>query len=208
VGLRVEQGEGAAPGAAEDDVPLLDADVTAELLDIIDEVGGGVLSQVGAGRGLAGAALVEEDYAVDGWVEELGVVFGGVPPWPAVEEDRCVNSWSVQYTYTWSRFHLSLGRIFFAGISRPHCHWKLGCLSLIEIKSTEHSPPTWLPCFVPILLIVKSMDAADFQLARVKGAFVPVASSVLDADLMLCHVFLWRRDSADQATYVPVLSRI
>jgi len=71
--LRVGEGEGGAPGAAEDEVPFGDVEVGAEFLNVGDEVPGGVVFYGGVGAGFAGAALVEEDYAVDGWVEELGV---------------------------------------------------------------------------------------------------------------------------------------
>jgi hypothetical protein len=50
-----------------------------------------VVGGAGIGARGAGAALVEEDYAVDGGVEELGVGFGDVATRAAVEVDGLGN---------------------------------------------------------------------------------------------------------------------
>jgi hypothetical protein len=57
-----------------------------------------VVTHFAGGLGFAGAALVEEDDAVDGWVEVVGVAFFGAASWAAVEEYYCfcklVMGWS------------------------------------------------------------------------------------------------------------------
>jgi len=62
--LRVQQGEGGAPRAAEDEVPFGDGEVGAEDLEVGEEVPRRVVPQLGGGGGAAAAALVEEDDAV------------------------------------------------------------------------------------------------------------------------------------------------
>lgn len=47
MGLGVEEGEGAAPGAAEDGVPFADGEVGAEGFDVADEIVGGVVAEFG-----------------------------------------------------------------------------------------------------------------------------------------------------------------
>ena len=49
---------------------------------------GGVLAELGGWGGLPTAALVEEDNAVDGWVEKNSVADGGITTRSAVEEDH------------------------------------------------------------------------------------------------------------------------
>ena len=85
--LRVGEGEGGAPAAAEDEMPFWDGEVLAEGFDVRDEVPGGVVGHGGVGAGFAAAALVQEDDAVGGGGEEGRVGFGAVAAGAAVEKD-------------------------------------------------------------------------------------------------------------------------
>lgn len=89
--LRVGEGEGRAPAAAEDEVPFWDREVLAKGFDVGDEVPGCVVGHGGVGAGFPAAALVEEDDAVGGGGEEGGVGFGAVAAGAAVEEDGWVG---------------------------------------------------------------------------------------------------------------------
>lgn len=51
-------------------MPLLDAEVLAEGFDVGDEMRRSIVPELAGWEGLTAAALVEEDYAVDGWIEE------------------------------------------------------------------------------------------------------------------------------------------
>ena len=88
MGLRIHQCQGGPPRAAEDHVPLVDAHMLADGLDVLDQVVGGVLPQLRIWQRLAGATLVEQDDAVDLWIEEGRVDVGAVAAGPAVEEDN------------------------------------------------------------------------------------------------------------------------
>ncbi len=68
-------------------MPFVDVQMCAEGFDVGDEVVGRVVVEGGWGRGFAAAALVEEDDAVDCWVEEGGVGGGGFDSGTAVEEE-------------------------------------------------------------------------------------------------------------------------
>ena len=70
VGFGVEEGEGGAPAAAGDDY-FFNADVVADKLHVLNQVGGGVFFQQVAGRGLAAATLVEEKNVVEFGVEKV-----------------------------------------------------------------------------------------------------------------------------------------
>ena len=93
VALGVGQRERRAPRAAED-LPLLDAEVAPQQLDVGDQVPGGVEAQVGVGRahvgrGLPAAALVEQHDPVLLRVEEPPVPRGGARTGtPVQEHDR------------------------------------------------------------------------------------------------------------------------
>lgn len=79
--------EGASPGTAKDD-PLVDTEVLAQTLNISDQGPGGVvLERCGRGR-LAGAALVEQDDAVDLGVKVAAVVVTDTTTGPTVEIDH------------------------------------------------------------------------------------------------------------------------
>ena len=90
MGLGVGQGEGRAPGAAEDE-PGPHAQVLAQALHVGHERPRRIGRQVrlglpGAGQGAAAAALVEQDDAVALGVEEPPVVGGAAAAGAAVEE--------------------------------------------------------------------------------------------------------------------------
>ena len=87
VRLRVEQRQRRAPRPAEHHVPPRNAQVRAQGLDVGDEEERRVLAELAAGRRLAGSALVEQDHAVNGWVEVRRVAARGVAAGPAVEEN-------------------------------------------------------------------------------------------------------------------------
>jgi rhodanese-related sulfurtransferase len=61
--LGIGERERRAPGAAEH-LPALDVEMLAELLDVVDEMPGGVFVDAGMRRGAAAAALVELHDAV------------------------------------------------------------------------------------------------------------------------------------------------
>ena len=84
--LGVGEGEGRTPGAAED-LPLRDAEVLAELLDIGHEVPRRVRLQARVRRALPAAALVEEDDPVLLGVEEPPHLAVRSAAGSAVEED-------------------------------------------------------------------------------------------------------------------------
>ena len=86
MGLRVGEGEGAAPGAAED-LPGVDRQRRPQPLDVLDQFLGRVLLDRRVRRALAGAALVEEDDAVPRRVEEAPIRRVDTSAGPAVEED-------------------------------------------------------------------------------------------------------------------------
>ena len=66
---RIGQGQGCAPGAAEDQ-PLVDSHALADALDVLDQVACGVGFQPAMRCGTAAAALVEQDDAVFARIEE------------------------------------------------------------------------------------------------------------------------------------------
>lgn len=71
--LGVEQGQGRAPGAAEQQ-PALHLEVLADVFQVAQQVGGGVVAEVAVGRGASRAALVHQDGAVFLGVEKAPVV--------------------------------------------------------------------------------------------------------------------------------------
>ena len=78
VGLRVGQRQGRTPGAAEQH-PFVDAQVFANPLKVGDQIPGGVVFQVGVGRGATATALVEGDNAIQVRIEipaALGITPG------------------------------------------------------------------------------------------------------------------------------------
>lgn len=84
-------------------MPLRNPQVLTKRLDIGNEVLGGVFAKFAAGRGFAGAALVEEDDAVVQGVEVDGAGGGGAATGAAVEEDDWV--WGVsggEWWWMWS----------------------------------------------------------------------------------------------------------
>lgn len=63
MGLGVGQGQGRAPGTAEQH-PFFDAQVLADALQVFDQIPGGVVFQAGVGGGATATALVEGDDTV------------------------------------------------------------------------------------------------------------------------------------------------
>src|SRR4029079_792703 len=61
--LRIGECERRAPGAAEH-LPALDLEMLAELLDVVDEMPGGVFLDAGCGGQAPASALIEEDNGV------------------------------------------------------------------------------------------------------------------------------------------------
>ncbi|TXL72275.1 DUF3987 domain-containing protein [Vineibacter terrae] len=61
-----------APGAAEHQ-PLPHAQVLAQLLEVVDQVRRRVVGDVAQRQGAPGAALVEDDDAIEGWIEEAAM---------------------------------------------------------------------------------------------------------------------------------------
>src|SRR5215207_5164625 len=86
VRLGVRERERAPPRAAED-VPGVDAELPAYLLDVLDQVPRRVPLQLRVRRALPRAALVEEDDAVGRRVEELPVLRDETAAGAAVQED-------------------------------------------------------------------------------------------------------------------------
>jgi hypothetical protein len=94
LGMRLGVGERkrAAPRSTEDE-PALDLEVLAQPLDVRDQVRGGVVRQVDAGRAgmwraSPAVALVQERDPVDARVEQLAVPRRAARPRPAVQDDR------------------------------------------------------------------------------------------------------------------------
>ncbi len=85
--LRIGQGQGRPPGAAEQH-PLLDAQVLTQSLDVLDQVPGGVVFQAGIGRGATAAALVEGDDAIEVGIEEAPTQAIAAGTRPAMEEQH------------------------------------------------------------------------------------------------------------------------
>ena len=77
----VSQRERAAPGTAKD-LPAIDAEVFAQSLDVFDQMPGCVVFEVGVGRALTGAALIEEHHAISLRIEVLPVEGWRPPPGP------------------------------------------------------------------------------------------------------------------------------
>ena len=69
MGLGIGQGQGRAPGAAEQH-PLVDAEVLANALKVGNQIPGGVVVQAGVGRRAPATTLIEGDDAVQVRVEE------------------------------------------------------------------------------------------------------------------------------------------
>lgn len=73
MGLRIGEGERRSPGGSEQH-PVCHLQVTPEIFDIVDEMPGRILGEVGAHvrrirQASAAVALVEEDDAINGGVE-------------------------------------------------------------------------------------------------------------------------------------------
>ena len=86
VGLRVGEGQRAAPGTAED-LPAFDAQVLPKPFDIRHEVPGRVVVETGVWRAAATAALVEQDDPVAFRVPEAPHVCGAAAAGTAVQEN-------------------------------------------------------------------------------------------------------------------------
>ena len=71
--LAIRQRQGRAPGAAKHQ-PLIDAELGAQHFDIVDQQLRRVVAPFTQRRGLAGAALVEQDHAVALRIEEAAVL--------------------------------------------------------------------------------------------------------------------------------------
>jgi hypothetical protein len=89
--LGIGQGEGGAPGSAED-LPALNAQVHADFFDVGDQVPGGVGFEGRIGSALAAAALVEVHDAVLLGMEEAALFGIGATTGAAVQEDRRLAS--------------------------------------------------------------------------------------------------------------------
>src|SRR5271165_822581 len=85
VGLRIGQGQRAAPGSAEYQ-PALDPKMLAQSFDVRDQMPGRVLDQARARAAAAAAALVEHDDAVMTRVEKLPRALVGAGAGSAVQE--------------------------------------------------------------------------------------------------------------------------
>ena len=84
-GFGVQQGQGGAPGAAEQQ-PALHLQMLAHPFQVGEQVLGGVGAEFGMGAGAAGAALVDQDDAIFLGVEEAAVLFAAPGARPAVHE--------------------------------------------------------------------------------------------------------------------------
>jgi hypothetical protein len=62
--LRIRQGQGAAPGPAEQ-LPPLDIEVLSNPLHVFNQIPGGVVAELGVWRAAAAATLIEQDDSVD-----------------------------------------------------------------------------------------------------------------------------------------------
>ena len=83
--LRVRQSQGHPPAAPQHDRPPGHAQVRPQPLYVGSEVRGGVVEQAAAGRGLAGAPLVQQHDAEEGGVEEARVVGEAAGSWATME---------------------------------------------------------------------------------------------------------------------------
>jgi hypothetical protein len=91
---RVSQGEGAAPAAAENMHPAVDAQLVAQRQHVVDQVLGRIVCQrrgcviiARTGRTLAAAALVEKDDTVPLRVEKPGERAVAARTWPTMHDD-------------------------------------------------------------------------------------------------------------------------
>ena len=85
-------------------MPFGDTKVLPECFDIRDEVPGTIFSGLCVGTRVAAAALVKKNDAVMLRVEELGIGFGDVSAWTAMEIDDLVvlarlNQMKMRLTY-------------------------------------------------------------------------------------------------------------
>ena len=87
VGLGIGQGQGRAPGATEHH-PALDAQGGTDALAVGHQIPGGVVDEVGVGRGTSAAALVEQDDAIAGRIKETPVPRLASGPWTAMQKDH------------------------------------------------------------------------------------------------------------------------
>src|SRR5690606_37071965 len=79
------QRERAAPGAAEQ-LPAIDLQVLAQLLEVRHQVPGGVLLEARVRRAAPATALIEQDDAIDGGIEEPPLFRVGAAARAAVDE--------------------------------------------------------------------------------------------------------------------------
>ena len=80
------QCERAAPGTTKD-LPAIDAEVFAYTFNILDEVPGGVVFEIGVRSALAGSALIEEHHAISLRIKILAVERLEPATWPKYQND-------------------------------------------------------------------------------------------------------------------------
>ena len=81
-----------APRTTKDE-PLLDTEMLAYVFDVLDEMPGRVVVERSVRNASAGAALVEENYAVGCRVKEAPVVRVQTRAWPAVKKHDRLSVW-------------------------------------------------------------------------------------------------------------------
>jgi hypothetical protein len=89
--LGIGESESGTPRAAENRVPLGDAEMFTQDFNVGNKVPGRVVCGVGIRPRLTAASLVEQNHSVFRGVEENGVCFGAVSAGSTMEEDDWIG---------------------------------------------------------------------------------------------------------------------
>src|SRR5207342_523613 len=90
--FRIGERQGGTPRAAEH-LPALDAELAAHLLDVRDQVPGGVVDEIRVRRGASATALVEQDDAVLHRIVETPHLVAAARAGPAVQHYHGLAVW-------------------------------------------------------------------------------------------------------------------
>ena len=100
-------------------MPLLNSEVAAKLLNVLNEVMCGIVLDLIPGLGFTCSSLIEKNDAIDGWVEEAGVGKVCLSARAPVKKDDCS---AYQYGAKYRILHTSLTSSAIYWVSRRASH--------------------------------------------------------------------------------------